>query len=197
MSSANFPFSIFPKKDDPDSFRRKDRYVLIDIPLDPNDPSSQKITHKYNKPFSTEVEDILEFFSTFDNIVKTLALSQGAQRFRLIPAMMGHDAQKNGSIFLALTVPISPNKSLKTVSSNSYSYLGRRTFRSTQTKTSHQRKSEHSAHKIKPNKPYYQIHGKCNHSSSQCDKIRKQREEYKSTTNNKNKKNKKPWPPKV
>jgi hypothetical protein len=54
----------------------------------------QKITHKYNKIFSTEVEDILEFFSTFDKIVKTLALPQGPQRFRLIPAMMGHDAQK-------------------------------------------------------------------------------------------------------
>jgi hypothetical protein len=122
MSSANFPLSIFPKKDDPDLIRRKDRYVSIDIPLDPNDPSLQKITHKYNKLFSTEVEDILEFFSTFDDIVKTLALPQGPQRFRLIPAMMGHDAQKN-SILLALTVPISPNKNLKTVSSDAYSYL--------------------------------------------------------------------------
>jgi hypothetical protein len=92
MSSANCPFSIFPKKDDPDLIRRKDRYVSIDIPLDPNNLSLQKITHKYNKLFSTEVEDILEFFSTFYNIVKTLALPQGPQRFRLIPAMMGHDA---------------------------------------------------------------------------------------------------------
>jgi hypothetical protein len=131
MSSANCPFSIFLKKDDPDSIRRKNRYVLIDIPFDPDDPSSQKITHKYNKLFSTGVEDILEFFSTFYYIVKTLALLQGPQCFRLIPAMMGHDAQKNGSILLALTVPISPNKSLKTVLSNSYSYLWRRIFRST------------------------------------------------------------------
>jgi hypothetical protein len=58
-----------------------------------------------------------------------------------------------------------------------------------ETKTSHQRKGEHSANKIKPNKPlnrsqkYCEIHGKCNHSSSQCDMIRKQREEYKSTYN--------------
>jgi hypothetical protein len=63
-----------------------------------------------------------------------------------------------------------------------------------ETKTSHQRKGKHSAHKIKPNKPlnqnqkYCEIHGKCNPSSSQCDMIRKQCEEYKSTTNNKNKK---------
>jgi hypothetical protein len=69
MSSANCPFSIFPKKDDPDLIRRKNRYVSIDIPLDLNDPSSQKITHEYNKLFSSEVEDILEFFSTFDNII--------------------------------------------------------------------------------------------------------------------------------
>jgi hypothetical protein len=41
MSSANFPFSIFLKKDDPDLIFRKDRYVSIDIPLDPNNPSSQ------------------------------------------------------------------------------------------------------------------------------------------------------------
>jgi hypothetical protein len=100
MSSANCPFSIFLKNDDPDLIRRKDRYVLIDIPLETNNPSSQKITHKYYKLFSTEVEDISEFSSTFenidniDNIVKTLALPQVPQRFRLIPAMMGHDAQK-------------------------------------------------------------------------------------------------------
>jgi hypothetical protein len=98
MSAANCPFSIFPKKDDPDSIRRKDRYVSIDIPLDPNDPSSQKITHEYNKLFSTEVEDVLEFFSTFDNIVKALALPQGPQCFRLTPTMMGHDTPKNGLI---------------------------------------------------------------------------------------------------
>jgi hypothetical protein len=42
----------------------------------------------------TEREDVLEFFSTFDNIVETLALPEGSQRFRLIPATMGHDAQK-------------------------------------------------------------------------------------------------------
>ena len=94
MSAANCPFSIFPKKEDPDSMRRKDRYVSIDIPLDPNDPNSQKITHEYPKLNSTEVEEVLEFFSTFDDIVKTLALPRGLQRFRLIPAMMGHDAQK-------------------------------------------------------------------------------------------------------
>jgi hypothetical protein len=94
MSSANCPFSIFPKKEDPDSMRRKDRYVSIGIPLDPNDPNSQKITHEYPKLNSTEVEAVLEFFSTFDDILKTLALPRGLQRFRLIPAMIGHDAQK-------------------------------------------------------------------------------------------------------
>jgi hypothetical protein len=72
-----------------------------------------------------------------------------------------------------------------------------------ETKTSHQRKGKLSAHKIKPNKPlnrnqkYCKIHGKFNHSSSQCDAIRKQHEEYKSISDNKNKKRKKPWPPKV
>ena len=94
MSSANCPFSIFPKKEDTDSIRRKDRYITIDIPLDPSNPNSQKITHEYLKLNSTEIEEVLEFFSTFDDIVKTLALPSGPQRFRLIPAMMGHDAQK-------------------------------------------------------------------------------------------------------
>jgi hypothetical protein len=63
MSSANCPFSIFPKKEDLDSIRRKDRYITIDIPLKPSDPNSQKITHEYHKLNSTEVEDILKFFS--------------------------------------------------------------------------------------------------------------------------------------
>jgi hypothetical protein len=62
------------KENDPDLISRKDSYVSIDIPLDPNDPSLQKITHEYNKLFSTEVEDVLESFSTFVNIVKTLVL---------------------------------------------------------------------------------------------------------------------------
>jgi hypothetical protein len=94
MSSANCPFSIFPRKESPETMRKKDRYVSINIPLDPSDPSSQKITHEYNKLYSTEVEDILEFFSTFDDIVNTLSLPEGLQRFRLIPALMGNDAQK-------------------------------------------------------------------------------------------------------
>jgi hypothetical protein len=71
---------------------------------------SQKITHEYNKLNSTEVEDVLEFFSTFNDIMKTLALPEGSQRFRLIPAMMGHDAKKNGSILWRTTAKISPNK---------------------------------------------------------------------------------------
>jgi hypothetical protein len=95
MSSANCPFFIFPKKDDPDLICRKDRYVLIDIPLDPNDPSLQKITHEYNKLFSNEVEDVLDFFSTFEDIFKTLASLPGPQRFRLILEMMGHDSRLN------------------------------------------------------------------------------------------------------
>jgi hypothetical protein len=69
----------------------------------------------------TEVEDVLEFFSTFDNFIKTLALLQGPQRFHLIPAMMGHNAQK--MILQALTVSISPNKDLKTALNNSCSYI--------------------------------------------------------------------------
>ena len=43
---------------------------------------------------STEYEDALEFFSTFDDIVITLALPRGPQQFRLITAMVGHDARK-------------------------------------------------------------------------------------------------------
>jgi hypothetical protein len=94
MSSANCPFSTFHKKEDLDMLRQKDRYVSIDIPLNPKNPTSQKITHKYHKLNSTEIDDVLEFLSTFDDIVKSLALPQGLQRFRLIPAMMGQDAQK-------------------------------------------------------------------------------------------------------
>ena len=94
MSSANCPFSIFPKKEDPDQARQKDQYISIDIPLNPSDLNSQKITHEYRKLNSTEVEEVLEFFSTFDDIITTLALPKGPQRYRLISAMMGHDPQK-------------------------------------------------------------------------------------------------------
>jgi hypothetical protein len=94
MSSANCPFSIFWKKENPGQVRRKDQYISIDIPLNPSDLNSQKITHKYRKLNSTEVEEALEFFSTFDDIITTLVLPKGPQRFRLISAMMGHDPQK-------------------------------------------------------------------------------------------------------
>jgi hypothetical protein len=56
MSSANCPLSILSKKEDPDAMRQKDRYVSINIPLDPSNPTSQKITHEYNKLNSTEVD---------------------------------------------------------------------------------------------------------------------------------------------
>jgi hypothetical protein len=94
MSSANCPFTTFPKKEDANLIHQKDWYITIDIPLYPSNPNSQKITHKYLKRNFTEIEEVLEFFSTFDDIVKTLALPHGPQRFRLIPAMMGHDAWK-------------------------------------------------------------------------------------------------------
>jgi hypothetical protein len=81
MSSANCPFSIFLKKEDSESTRKKDRDITIEIPLDPSDPYSQRISHEYQKLNSTEVEEVLEFFSTFDNIVTTLALPRGIQRF--------------------------------------------------------------------------------------------------------------------
>ena len=94
MSLANYPFKIFLKKEDADSIRWKDWYISIDIPLDPSNPNSQKFTHEYLKRNSTEIEEVLEVFSTFDGIVKTLALPSGPQRFQLIPEMMGHDTQK-------------------------------------------------------------------------------------------------------
>ena len=94
LITMSCPFFTFPKKESPDASRHKEKYVTIDIPLDPQDPSSQKISHEYKKLNSTEIKDILEFFSTFDDVVNTLELPRGPWRFRLIPAMMGHDAQK-------------------------------------------------------------------------------------------------------
>jgi len=81
MSAANCPLSIFPKKEDTDHARRRERYFTINIPLDPSDPNSEKISHEYLKLNSTEVEDILEFFSTFDDVVKNLAIPRGPQQF--------------------------------------------------------------------------------------------------------------------
>jgi hypothetical protein len=42
---------------------------------------------------SIKVEDVLEFFGTFEKIVSTLALPKGPKGFCLVLAMMGHDAQ--------------------------------------------------------------------------------------------------------
>jgi hypothetical protein len=94
MSSSNCPYSIFLRKEDPKCSCQKDKYLSIHIPLDANDPTSQKITQEWQKLDSTEVEDVLEYFSMFDNIVSTLALPTGLQCFCLIPAYMGRNAQK-------------------------------------------------------------------------------------------------------
>jgi hypothetical protein len=94
MSSAYCPFSIFSKKEDPDQVRQKDQYISIDIPLNPSDLNSQKITQEYRKLKSTEFEEVLEFFSSFYDIITTLVLPKGPQSFRMIPAMIGHDPQK-------------------------------------------------------------------------------------------------------
>ena len=77
MSSAICSFCIFLKKEEPDQAHQKVRYISIDIPLDPSDSNSEKISHEYQKLNSTEMEDVLEFFSTFVDIVKTLALPRG------------------------------------------------------------------------------------------------------------------------
>jgi hypothetical protein len=80
MSSANCLFSIFPKKEDPDQVCQKDQYMSIENPLNPSDLNSQKIKHKYPKLNYTEVKEVLEFFSTFDGIIKTLVLPKGPQQ---------------------------------------------------------------------------------------------------------------------
>jgi hypothetical protein len=64
------------------------------MPLDPSNPSSQKITHGCNQLISTEVKDFLEFFSTSDNIGKTIVLPQGLKQCRLIPAIMEWNTPK-------------------------------------------------------------------------------------------------------
>jgi hypothetical protein len=43
---------------------------------------------------ATEIEDILELFSSFDEILKKLAFPRDPQTCHLIPAMIGHDAKK-------------------------------------------------------------------------------------------------------
>jgi hypothetical protein len=92
MSPTNCPFSIFHRKESPETIQRKDHYISINIPMEPSDPPSQNITHDYNKLYSTKVEDILEFFSTFDDIVNTLSIPEGLQQSCLIPALMGNNA---------------------------------------------------------------------------------------------------------
>jgi hypothetical protein len=84
MSSANCPFSIFPKKDDPESSKRKDKYVTIDIPLDPSDPHSQKISHEYQKLNSTEIEEIIHFKRTSLSVLNRRALVRFAENLVLI-----------------------------------------------------------------------------------------------------------------
>jgi hypothetical protein len=64
-------------------------YLLITVILTP-----KKITQEYQKLTSTKIEEVLEIFSSFDDIVKTLSLTRGLKQFRLIPAMLGYDAQK-------------------------------------------------------------------------------------------------------
>jgi hypothetical protein len=68
--------------------------ITINIPLDPSNSNSQKITHECLKLNSIKIEEVFEFFSTFDNIVKILALPSGPQQFQLIPAMMGMTPRK-------------------------------------------------------------------------------------------------------
>jgi hypothetical protein len=63
MTSAIYLFSSLPKKDDTDTLQRKDRNICIDIPLDPKYRISQKLN-------SNEIEEILEFFRPFEDIVK-------------------------------------------------------------------------------------------------------------------------------
>jgi hypothetical protein len=86
-----------------------------------------KNTHEYNKLNATEIEDILEFFCTLDDTLKTLALPEGSQRFCLILAMMGHNTQENGLKLWPTTIQTSPKKNSKTEFIASSFYLWKRT----------------------------------------------------------------------
>jgi hypothetical protein len=91
MSSANFSFSILLKKEEHHLMQQNNKYVSIDIPFDPNNPNSLKITHGYHKLCFTKSEEVLAFISTLDDVVKTVAIPRGPHQFRVIPVM-----QKNG-----------------------------------------------------------------------------------------------------
>jgi hypothetical protein len=78
---------------------------------------------------------------------------------------------------------------LKSVEPNDSTSLHRNKMR--ETKTSNQRKSENLNNKPKNdknssrNQKYCEIHGKCNHSTAQCEAIQKQQSEYQGRINNK------------
>eukprot|EP00957_Ditylum_brightwellii_P085270 6485280-Ditylum_brightwellii.AAC.1 len=68
MSADRCPFSL--NSEMPDDLHRKDLYVSFEVKLDLSDPSSLTASHNVRKLDTNDIEQVLIYVRSFDNIVK-------------------------------------------------------------------------------------------------------------------------------
>ena len=110
MSAANCPFKIRLPKEDPDAKINKDKFVSFEVPIDPANPNGLTVTQKFKILDSSDVEEVLFFWSRLDDLILTLNIPQGIPHFRLMPALLGHDNKKHWGEIVQHLAPQAANQ---------------------------------------------------------------------------------------
>eukprot|EP00957_Ditylum_brightwellii_P131812 10051696-Ditylum_brightwellii.AAC.1 len=78
-----------------DDSHRKDLYVSFEVKLDPSDPNSLTTSHNVRKLDTNNIEQVLTYVRSFDDIVEKPGMPEGIQRWNLFKAMLlGSPKQK-------------------------------------------------------------------------------------------------------
>eukprot|EP00957_Ditylum_brightwellii_P146469 11151705-Ditylum_brightwellii.AAC.1 len=86
MSANKCPFKL--NSTFPDDTHRKDLYTSFDIRLDPADANSLTALHSMRKLDTNNVERILMFIQSFNDIVAKAAIPEGGQRWTLFESLL-------------------------------------------------------------------------------------------------------------
>eukprot|EP00957_Ditylum_brightwellii_P081947 6231724-Ditylum_brightwellii.AAC.1 len=86
MSADKCPFSF--NSSFPDDTHRKDLYTSFDIRLNLANPNSLTVLHSVQKLDSNDVERMLMFIQSFDDIVEKVAILEGGQCWTLFESLL-------------------------------------------------------------------------------------------------------------
>ena len=93
MSASNCPFE-FNRKQEDSARKRREEYVKFDHYIDPEKKDLGSTQIEIKKLISSNPEEIFEFLTNFDELVKTLEIPEGSPRFRMMRMLLTGELKK-------------------------------------------------------------------------------------------------------